>query len=101
MPVPDQGLGHHFYCILQTSHTHIACYVPLGGQCGAASCTDAHHLALLGSLLDLCDEPLFLGLQCSALSVKLSDSFVKGPLVLSQELCKVGQCESEAEVDEE
>ena len=48
----------------------------------------AHHLALLCSLLDLCYYFLLLVLQCHALTIELSDSFVQHAFVLPQEFCK-------------
>lgn len=47
----------------------------------------AHHLSLLGHLLDLGDELLLLSLQALPLPLDLPDGFIQHPLVLPQQLC--------------
>lgn len=47
----------------------------------------AHHLSLLGHLLDLGDELLLLSLKALPLPLDLPDGFIQHPLVLPQQLC--------------
>ena len=61
-----------------------------GSRRTAASLHPAHHLPLLGHLLNLHNQLLLLRLQAHALTVQLPNRPVQHPLVLAQQLCGGG-----------